>query len=92
MRIVSVSFFAFASLAQAHAQGTAPPAASRDVCNYTIHGHSHDISAGVNLCWRVPYPYLSEYGLLHCDPKNKFQEIAVVRRGDPRCERYENRQ
>jgi hypothetical protein len=39
MRIVSVSFFALASLAQAHAQGTAPPAASRDVCNYTIHGH-----------------------------------------------------
>ncbi len=92
MRISSVSFFALASLAQAHAQGTAPPAEHRDVCSYTIRGYSHDVPAGVNLCWRVPYPYLSEYGLLRCDPKNNFQEIAIVKRGDPRCERYEIRQ
>jgi hypothetical protein len=101
MRVFSVLVFALASLVQTHAQGTAQdtvgtgrrsePSLS-DVCHYTIGGHSHEVPAGGNLCWRVPYPYLSEYGLLHCDPKNNFQEMAMVRRGDPRCDRYEIRQ
>jgi hypothetical protein len=104
MRVISVSFFALASLVQAHAQGTAQgqgttgtgqngsePSVST-VCHYTIDGYSHEVPAGVNLCWRVAYPYRSEYGLLHCDPKNNFQEIVLVKRGDPRCDRYEIRQ
>jgi|EndMetStandDraft_5_1072996.scaffolds.fasta_scaffold04195_1 hypothetical protein len=101
MRVFSVSFFALASLVQAHAQGIVqdtvgtgrkPEPSLSDACHYTIGGYSHEVPAGRNLCWRVPYPYLSEYGLLHCDPKNNFQEIAMVRRGDPRCDRYEIRQ
>lgn len=101
MRVFSISFFALAWLVEAHAQGTAQDTAGTsrksepslsDVCRYTIGGYSHEVSAGGNLCWRVPYPYLSEYGLLHCDPKNNFQEIALVRRGDARCDRYEIRQ
>jgi|SRR6516162_11815602 hypothetical protein len=101
MRVISVSFFALASLVQAHAQGaaqgrngtdrTSEPSLS-NVCYYTIDGYSHEVPAGVNLCWRVAYPYRSEYGLLHCDPKNNFQEITLVKRGDPRCNRYEIRQ
>lgn len=98
MRIFSISFFALVSLVQAHAQGTVQDTGRksesglREVCHYTIDGYSHEVPAGRNLCWRVPYPYLSEYGLLRCDPKNNFQEIAMVRRGDPRCDRYEIRQ
>jgi hypothetical protein len=101
MRVFSVSFFALASLVHAHAQGTAQGTAGTDrksepslgdVCHYTIRGYSHEVPAGVNLCWRAPYPYLSEYGLLHCDPKNNLQEITQVKRGDPRCDRYEIRQ
>jgi hypothetical protein len=104
MRVISVSFFALASLVQAHAQGTAQGTAGTNgtnrtsepslsnVCYYTLDGYSHEVPAGVNLCWRVAYPYGSEYGLLHCDPKNNFQEITLVKRGDPRCNRYVIRQ
>jgi hypothetical protein len=101
MRALSVPFIAFVSLVQAHAQETAQGTAEsngrsvpglRDVCTYTIDGYAKDVPAGVNLCWRSPYPYLSEYGLLHCDPKDNFEEITLVKRGDPRCNRYEIRQ
>jgi hypothetical protein len=101
MRVLSVAFFALASLVQAHAQEAAQGTAEtyrkseprpRDVCTYMVRGYPEEVPAGANLCWRVPYPYLSEYGLLHCDPKYNFQAITLVNRGDPRCDRYESRQ
>lgn len=101
MRVLSVSFFALASLVQAHAQEPAHDAAGtyrrsesgpRNVCTYTIDGYTQEVPAGSNLCWRVAYPYLSEYGLLHCDPKYNLQPITLVKRGDLRCDRYEIRQ
>ncbi|MGY4623756.1 hypothetical protein ACVWY3_001512 [Bradyrhizobium sp. USDA 4486] len=101
MRAVLVAFLALASLFQAHAQeaaqgraetsGRADPSL-REVCTYTIRGYPQEVPAGVNLCWRAPYPYLSEYGLLHCELKYNLQEITLVKRGDPRCDRYEIRQ
>jgi hypothetical protein len=101
MRALSVAFFALASLVQAQAQ-EAPrgPAETskgsesglRNVCAYTITGYSQEVPAGVNLCWRVAYPFSADYGLLRCDPKNNFQELATVKRGDRRCDRYEDRQ
>jgi hypothetical protein len=30
--------------------------------------------------------------LVHCDPKNNFQELATVKRSDRRCDRYEDLQ
>ena len=97
MRALSVSFFALISLVQAHAQDTAerlrrPDPGLNNVCMYTIRGYPREVVAGVSLCWRVAYPYLSEYALLHCDPKHNLQEITTVKRGDRRCERYEYRQ
>jgi hypothetical protein len=65
MRVFSISLFALASLVQAHAQGTAQGTAGTDrkseaslsdACHYTIGGYSHEVPAGVNLCWRVRYP------------------------------------
>lgn len=101
MRSLSVVFFALASLVQAQAQEAPRSPAERskgseprlqDVCAYTIRGYPQEVPAGVNLCWRVAYPFSSDYGLLHCDPKNNFQELATVKRGDRRCDRYEDRQ
>lgn len=101
MRVFSISLFALASLVEAHAQGTAKGTAGTDrkseaslsdACHYTIGGYSHEVPAGVSLCWQSPYPYLSEYELLHCDPKNNLQELALVKRDDPRCDRHEIRQ
>jgi hypothetical protein len=101
MRALSVAFFALTSLVQVHAQETAQGAAEthgtserflRAVCTYTIRGYPQEVPAGVSLCSRAPYPYLSEYGLLHCDPKYNFEQITLVKRGDPRCNRYEIRQ
>lgn len=101
MRVLSVAFFAIALLVQAHAQEPAHGAAEtygrsesslRNVCTYTIDGYTQEVPAGLNLCWRLAYPYLSEYGLLHCDPKYNLQSITLVKRGDLRCDRYEIRQ
>lgn len=96
---VHLSLIIFASLissaqAQLAAQGTLvrPELGLHSVCGYTIKGKLHDVPAGVNLCWRAPFPYLSEYGLLYCDPKFLFQELALVKRGDRRCHLYEYRQ
>jgi hypothetical protein len=90
MRMFSVVFFALASLAQAHAQEKVKkPELS---CSYTISsGDSYVVPAGETLCWHLPAPSYKEYTLLHCDAPS-FQEITRVRRGDPRCNRYEDRQ
>lgn len=101
MRALSVAFFALASLVHAAAQEAArspaetskgPVPSLRNVCAYTISAYPQEVPAGVNLCWRVAYPFSSDYALLRCDPKNNFQELATVKRSDRRCDRYEDRQ
>lgn len=89
MRLLFVTFFAVASLAHAHAEEMIKKTDSS--CSYTIRsGDSYAVPAGETLCWRVPPPFTKEYTLLRCDPP--FQEMIRVRRGDPRCNRYEERQ
>jgi hypothetical protein len=91
MRVLSVAFFALASLAQAaHAQEKIKKPETS--CSYTLrNGDSHAVPAGETLCWRVPAPSYREYTLLNCDAP-AFQEMARVKRGDDRCNRYEERQ
>ena len=67
------------------------PAKSPDApCGYSINGYPFEVPNGKSLCWRSPFPYGAEYALLKCSPP--LQEITLVRRGDPRCGRYEMRQ
>lgn len=88
MRVLPVAFFVMASLVQAHGQEKIKKPES---CSYAISsGDSYVVPAGEALCWRLPAPSYKEYTLLHCDPP--FQELTRVRRGDPRCQRYEERQ
>lgn len=89
MRTLLVAFFVLTSLAHAHAQEKIN---KTDSCSYDIRsGYSYSVPAGETLCWRVPPPFSKdEYTLLRCQPP--FQEIVRVRRGDPRCNRYEERQ
>jgi hypothetical protein len=90
MRAFSVALFALASLAQAHAQEKSPKPESS--CRYTIsNGDAYTVAGGDTLCWRVPPPSYPEYTLLRCDAPS-LQEIARVKRGDPRCNKYEERQ
>ena len=90
MRALSAAFFALASLAQAHAQDRIKSPESS--CSYMIKsGESYAVPSDENLCWRVPAPSSREYTLLHCDPP-ALQEITRVKRGDPRCKKYEERQ
>jgi hypothetical protein len=101
MRVPAIALLALISTAQAHAQVQSQSRdADRDqalirskygtVCHYTIKGYPFEVAAGIGLCWRSPWPYVSEYGLLYCDPP--FREVTSVRRGDPRCDQYEMRQ
>jgi hypothetical protein len=95
MRLFSIALLAGLWLGQVQAQDQ--PQVQDQVrqtksesCSYTIDGRPYEVPAGVKLCWLSPRPY-SDYALLQCGPP--FQEvIAGVRRGDPRCERYQNRQ
>ncbi|WFU37469.1 hypothetical protein QA640_23605 [Bradyrhizobium sp. CB82] len=91
MRVLSVAFFTMASLAQAHAQDQEKTKKPEPSCSYTISsGDSYVVPVGEALCWRLPAPSDTEYTLLHCDPP--FQELTRVKRGDPRCNKYEERQ
>ena len=91
MRVLSVAFFALASLTQAsHAQEEIKKPESS--CSYTLRsGDSYVVPAGETLCWRVPAPSYRVYTLLKCVAPS-FQELYRVKRGDPRCDKYEERQ
>ncbi|WP_164935012.1 hypothetical protein [Bradyrhizobium zhanjiangense] len=90
MRVLSVAFFALASLAQAHAQEKIKTPES--ACSYTTsRGDTYTVPGGKALCWRVPAPSYKEYTLLHCDGP-MFRELVRVKRSDPRCDKYEERQ
>lgn len=92
MRVLSVAFFAVASLAQAHAQDQEKVKRPVSACNYIVGvGDTYTVPAGEALCWRVPPPSYKEYTLLQCDGPS-FQELRRVKRGDPRCSKFEERQ
>lgn len=91
MRILSVALITLAALAPAHAQEKIkkPP---ESACSYIIGvGDTYTVPPGEALCWRVPPPSYKEYTLLQCDGPS-FQELRRVKRGDPRCSRFEERQ
>jgi hypothetical protein len=90
MRVLSVAFFALASLAQAHAQEKVKQPETS--CSYTLSsGDTYAVPGGDSLCWRVPAPSYKLYTLLHCNAPS-FQELVRVKRGDSRCNKYEERQ
>ncbi|QAU46980.1 hypothetical protein [Bradyrhizobium guangzhouense] len=92
MRVLSVAFFAVVSLASVHAQDQEKAKKPVSDCNYVIGmGDTHTVPAGEALCWRVPPPSYKEYTLLQCDGPS-FQELRRVKRGDPRCNMFEERQ
>jgi hypothetical protein len=89
MRLLSVAFFALALLAQAHAQDRIKKATS---CSYELsRGATYSVPDGQALCWRVPAPSYRVYTLLQCVAPT-FQELYRVKRGDPLCNKYEERQ
>jgi hypothetical protein len=59
-------------------------------CFYTIAGKTIDVAVGKSVCRRSPAPYEDQYALMRCGPP--LDQIALVKRGDPRCDRYEDRQ
>ncbi|MGY4615545.1 hypothetical protein ACVWZ4_000772 [Bradyrhizobium sp. USDA 4472] len=79
------------SVAAASAQDKPqPPRRENSRCNYTIAGKQYELAADTRICFRSPPPYGDQYSLQQCFPP--LQEIAQVKRGDPRCEKYEDRQ
>jgi len=62
-----------------------------DSCFYTVGNQSIRLSVGATVCRRQPTPYNDKYSLLRCNPP--LDEIdSDVKRGDARCERYEERE
>lgn len=59
-------------------------------CFYTVGNQSVEVPVGKSVCRRSPAPYESQYSLLRCGPP--LNEVALVKRGDPQCDRYEDRQ
>ena len=94
MRMLSIGLVAMLSLVQARAEDQQQAQAKEQQnkpsnCSYTIAGQVIEIPVGTRLCWLSPAPY-SDYGLLQCGPP--LNEIAEgLKRGDPRCDRYEDR-
>lgn len=91
MRVFFVTFFAVASLAQVSAQDRIKKPDSGG-CSYTLkNGDTYEVASDETLCWRVPEPAYREYTLLRCTPPS-LQEIVRVKPGDPRCNKYEERE
>jgi hypothetical protein len=91
MRAFLVALVAVLSQATAQAQDKdgAPP--KSPACFYTLEGgQSIDVPVGASVCRRSPAPYADQYAVLRCGPP--LVDIALVKRGDPRCDRYEDRQ
>jgi hypothetical protein len=91
--------FAFVSIAMLSIVGASAqdkprqdkaPQPGNSPCTYTIAGQQYEVPAGAKVCFRSPPPYGEQYSLQQCFPP--LDEIAQVKRGDPRCERYEDRQ
>jgi hypothetical protein len=89
MRVFAMILSAVLLAAEAQAQEKAQQPDSGP-CTYSIGGRPYEVPVGVKICFRSPFPYGDQYSLQQCFPP--LDEIALVRRGDPRCERYEDRQ
>jgi hypothetical protein len=53
--------------------------------------NAHTVPDGEALCWRVPPPSYKEYTLLNCAAP-ALRQFGRVKPGDPRCNKYEERQ
>jgi hypothetical protein len=72
------------ALAQEKEKPGTPP------CSYSLlTGQYVEVPIGSSVCRRAPPPYQDLYGLLRCNPP--LDEIDQVKRGDPRCEKYDDR-
>jgi hypothetical protein len=62
-----------------------------DNCFYTVGNQTIQVPLGASVCRRQPAPYDDKYSLLRCTPP--LDEIdSDIKRGDARCDRYEERQ
>ena len=95
MRMFSIGLVAILALSQVRAEDQQQARDKEQLnkpsnCTYTIAGQVNEVPVGTRLCWRSPAPY-SDYALLQCGPP--LNEITEgLKRGDPRCDRYEDRQ
>ena len=91
MRMLSIGLVAMLSVVQARAQDQkqAEQQGKPGNCSYTIGNQAYEVPVGKSLCWKSPPPY-TDYALLQCGPP--LNEITEgLKRGDPRCDAYEDR-
>jgi hypothetical protein len=61
-----------------------------DNCFYTVGTQAIQVPIGASVCRRQPAPYNDKYSLLRCTPP--LDEIDTdVKRGDSRCDKYDER-
>lgn len=66
------------------------PGSPPDNCFYTVGTQAIQVPIGASVCRRQPAPYNDKYSLLRCTPP--LDEIDTdVKRGDARCDRYDER-
>jgi hypothetical protein len=89
--LLTLSFAAVqAYAAELGQQKTGEQSEKSSNCSYTVAGQVNEIPVGTRLCWRSPAPF-SDYTLLQCGPP--LNELTDgLKHGDPRCDRYEERQ
>jgi hypothetical protein len=79
------------ALAAAQHQGEKKVDQKSDNCFYTVGNQAIQVPLGASVCRRQPAPYDDKYSLLRCTPP--LDEIdSDIKRGDARCDRYEERQ
>ena len=72
-------------------QSANKPDQKSDNCSYTVGAQAFQVPIGGRICRRQPAPYNDRYSLLRCNPP--LDEIdSDVKRGDARCDRYEERE
>jgi hypothetical protein len=92
MRILLMGLISVVLQTAAQAQDKPPaPDKQPDACFYTlVTGEVINVAVGKNVCRRSPAPYESEYSLLKCGPPLD-EVVASLHRGDPRCDKFEDR-
>ena len=61
-----------------------------DNCFYTVGTQAIQVPIGASVCRRQPAPYNDRYSLLRCTPP--LDELdSDVKRGDARCDKYDER-
>jgi hypothetical protein len=92
MRKLAIIALAVLSSGLAIAQEAAKKADQKlDNCFYTVGTLAIQVPIGGRICRRQPPPYNDKYSLLRCNPP--LDELdSDVKRGDARCDRYEERE